>query len=170
MQTWRGQWSIGGEGVHSPCCLLLLESSRPCARWPLDLCPGAAPQQNRSAELACCTGARGAAGQHSPSTPAHAKHTTLVKVPALFQASNAQQRRGALTIRCTVEPRGGMRWRTTSETDTPKRAAPIETGASKRIVCWRAADIPKATFRRPSGALSYFRGRWEVASWHGHGR
>ena len=42
------------------------------------------------------THAQGAAGQHSPSTPAHAKHTTLVKVPYYFQASNAQQRRGAL--------------------------------------------------------------------------
>ena len=81
-----------------------------------------------------------------------------------FQASNPNERWGALTVGWPAEPRGGMRWRTTCETDTAKRAAPIETGAAKLIVCWPAADIPTATFRGLSGELNHFRGRWEVAS------
>ena len=98
----RGKGVLTVKTNHAEVLLDLVQGSplRSAAMAAAQLVSGACAQ----------THARGAAGQHSPSTPAHAKHTTLVKVEHFFQASNAQQRRGALTIRCPVEQRGARRW------------------------------------------------------------
>ena len=145
----RFQPGAGGrahrKGQSLPCSLLAAEVLLDLVKGsPLRYAAMAAAQLVSGASAQ--THARGAAGQHSPSTPAHAKHTTLIKVENFFQASKAQQRRGALTIWWPAAPRGGMRWRATSETGTPQSAAPIETDSAKRVVCRPAADIMRATF------------------------
>ena len=55
-----------------------------------------------------------------------------------------------------VERAGGDRY---LKPPLQNKAAPVETGAAKRVVCRPAACILWATFRGLSGALSHFLGR-----------